>query len=66
MMILTTTILTVRRLTMIIVIVFLMIFVVMILQGQSSKLGISPEKWAIYLREAGDHTREKVLVLVLI
>jgi len=28
-------------------------------QGQSSKLGISPEKWALYLREAGDHTREK-------
>ena len=40
--------------------IILMIFMIRVLQGQSSKLGISPEKWALYLREAGDHTREKV------
>ena len=40
--------------------IILMILITRILQVQSSKLGISPEKWALYLREAGDHTREKV------
>ena len=35
-------------------------FMIKILQGQGSTPGISPEKWALYLKEARGHTRKKV------